>query len=254
MRKNEPPLSLKVCIGLADKSLSGKCSCVAGVSGYCHHVIGLFYYLAHCKQLGLGSLPDDLTCTSMQQRWSIPRGKTIQQKEIQDLLVKKPKIGADYNKSIKSTLYSPSSQYDTLTKEHFDGIEPKPLIVSLVPRKDQANQFPLVPCKFGNVPKGSVLSYQQTLSEEYVINDFTCTTFLILPLDDTGNQFQNNFAICLDSKKQATLDSLQITHKTAVELQEKTVTQSNSSLWHLSQKKRITASKFGLVARRASNF
>ena len=217
------------------------------------HVIGRFYYLAHCKQLGLGSLPDDLTCTIMQQRWSIPRGKTIQQ-EIQELLVKKPQIGADYNKFIKSTLYSPSSQYDTLTKEHFGGIEPKPLIVSLVPRKDQANQFPLVPCKFGNVPKGSVLSYQQKLSEEYVINDFTCTTFPILPLDDTGNQFQNNFAICLDSKKQATLDSLQITHKTAVELQEKTVTQSNSSLWHLLQKKRITASKFGLVARRASNF
>lgn len=190
----------------------------------------------------------------MQQRWSILRGKTIQQKEIQELLVKKPQIGADYNKFIKSTLYSPSSQYDTLTKEHFGGIEPKPLVLSLVPRKDQANQFPLVPCKFGNVPKGSVLSYQQKLSEEYVINDFTCTTFPILPLDDTGNQFQNNFAICLDSKKQATLDSLQITHKTAVELQEKTVTQSNSSLWHLSQKKRITASKFGLVARRASNF
>ena len=49
MRKNEPPHSLKVCIGLADKSLSGKCSCVAGVSGYCHHVIGRFYYLAHCS-------------------------------------------------------------------------------------------------------------------------------------------------------------------------------------------------------------
>lgn len=254
MRKNEPPHSLKVCIGLADKSLSGKCSCVAGVSGYCHHVIGLFYYLAHCKQLGLGSLPDDLTCTSMQQRWSIPRGKTIQQKEIQELLVKKPKIGADYNKFIESTLYSPSSQYDTLTKEHFSGIEPKPLMVSLVPRKDQANHLPLVPCRFGNVPKGSVLSYQQKLSQEYVINDFTCTTFPILPLDDAGNRFKNNVVISLDSKKQATLDSLQITLKTAVELQERTVTQSNSSLWHLLRKKRITASKFGLVARRVSNF
>ena len=181
-------------------------------------MIGLFYYLAHCKQLGLGSLPDDLTCTSMQQRWSIPRGKTIQQKEIQELLVKKPKIGADYNKFIKSTLYSPASQYDTLTKEHYSGIEPKPLIVSLVPRKDQANHLPLVPCRFGNVPKGSVLSYQQKLSQEYVINDFTCTTFPILPLDDAGNRFKNNVVISLDSKKQATLDSLQINLKTAVEL------------------------------------
>ena len=154
----------------------------------------------------------------MQQRWSIPRGKTIQQKEIQELLVKKPKIGADYNKFIKSTLHSPSSQYFTLTKEHYSGIEQKPLIVSLVPRKDQANHLPLVPCRFGNVPKGSVLSYQQKLSQEYVINDFTCTTFPILPLDDAGNRFKNNVVISLDSKKQATLDSLQINLKTAVEL------------------------------------
>ena len=40
------PHSLEVSIGLADKTLSGKCSCVAGISGYCHHVIreGTFFY------------------------------------------------------------------------------------------------------------------------------------------------------------------------------------------------------------------
>lgn len=39
MKKNEVPHSLEVSIGLADKTLSGKCSCVAGISRYCHHVI-----------------------------------------------------------------------------------------------------------------------------------------------------------------------------------------------------------------------
>ena len=39
MKKNEAPHSLEVSIGLADKTLSGKCSCVAGISRYCHHVI-----------------------------------------------------------------------------------------------------------------------------------------------------------------------------------------------------------------------
>lgn len=58
----------------------------------------------HCKQLGLRSVPDALTCTSMPQRWNIPRGRKIEQKEIQDVLVKKPKIGANYSKFIKSTL------------------------------------------------------------------------------------------------------------------------------------------------------
>lgn len=61
----------------------------------------------------------------MPQRWSVPRGKKIEQKEIQDILVKKPKIGANYSKFIKSTLYSPSEVYRTMTKETFDGTNGK---------------------------------------------------------------------------------------------------------------------------------
>ena len=79
MKKNEPPHSLEVSSSMADGSLSGRCSCVAGSGGYCHHVIGLLYYLALLKQLGHRTLPDDLTCTSMKQRWSVPRGKKLNQ-------------------------------------------------------------------------------------------------------------------------------------------------------------------------------
>ncbi|CAH3135591.1 unnamed protein product [Pocillopora meandrina] len=196
MKKNEAPHSLQVSIGLADKTISGKCSCVAGISRYCHHYVALSYLLPNLnKILGMRSLPDDLTCTSMQQRWSIPRGKNYTSaRDLGEFLLFKR---ADYNKFIKSTLYSPSSQYNVLTKEHFNGIEPNPLIVSLFPKKDQASSLPVVPCKFGNVPKGSILSYQQKFTEEYVINDFTCTAFPILPLDGAVNRYENNIAICL---------------------------------------------------------
>ena len=46
MKKNEAPHSLQVSIGLADKTIPGKCSCVVGISRYCHHVIreGTFFY------------------------------------------------------------------------------------------------------------------------------------------------------------------------------------------------------------------
>ena len=98
---------------ISDASLAGKCSCVAGIGGYCHRVIGLLYYLALLKQLGHCCLPDELTCTSMKQRWSVPRGRKIEQKEIQDILVKKPQMGAQYSKFIKSTLYSPATMYRT---------------------------------------------------------------------------------------------------------------------------------------------
>ena len=93
MKKNEAPHSVEVpMIGMQQTTASGKCSCVAGAGGInCHHVVGLLFYLAHCKQLGLNSLPDDLTCTMMSQRWSVPRGKHISPQCVDALMVKKPR-------------------------------------------------------------------------------------------------------------------------------------------------------------------
>lgn len=254
MKKSEPPHILETKIHLVDCSTSGRCSCVAGVGGYCHHVVGLLYYLAHCKQLGLKSVPDALTCTSMPQRWSIPRQKKIEQKEIQDVLVKKPRVGANYSKFIKSTLYSPAEVYATMTKEHFDNFETKPLIASILPSAENLASIPFVQCKFGKVPKGSVLSYQQKLSQDYVINDFSCTNFPRLPLDSVESRFDNNFSSCLTQQQQASLDALTVTQEASLDIQERTVTQSANNLWHMLRSKRITASKFGTVAKRLRDF
>ena len=255
MKKSEPPHSLEVKVKSgATKTITAKCSCVAGMSGYCHHVIGLLFYLAHCKQLGLKSLPDDLTCTSMQQRWSIPRGRKIEQKEIQSVLVKKPQMGADYTKFIKSTLYSPSNMYGILSSAHFNDLNPKPLMASIAPTVQELPSVPMVISKFGHVPRGSVLSYQQKLSQEYVINDFLSVGYPELPLQSSGERFHNNIQLCLDSNKQAALESLSVTREVAIDIQEKTVTQSDNSLWYLLRKKRITASKFGVCAKRVGSF
>ncbi|XP_068700401.1 uncharacterized protein [Montipora foliosa] len=254
MKKSEPPHIMEVSAKISDASLAGKCSCVAGIGGYCHHVIGLLYYLALLKQLGHCCLPDELTCTSMKQRWSVPRGRKIEQKEIQDVLVKKPQMGAQYSKFIKSTLYSPATMYGTWTKNHFSHYTPQPLIATLVPSKEQMKNVPFVPCRYGNVPKGCVLSYQQRMSTDYVINDFTCTAFPELPLDNSDERFENNYSICLDNKQQAAFEALSVTREASLKVQEQTITQSSSSIWYLLRKKRITASKFGLVAKRVSNF
>ena len=109
MKRNETPHSLQVIIGMDETTVSGKCSCVAGAGGICHHVVGLLFYLSHCKQLGLKSLPDDLTCTMMVERWSVPRGNHISPQSVDTLMVKKPQEGANYDKFIKTTLYSPAS-------------------------------------------------------------------------------------------------------------------------------------------------
>ena len=96
------------------------------------------------------TLPDELTCTSMKQRWSVPRGKKLQQQEIQNVLVKRPQLGATYSRFIKSNLYSPSSMYLTLTKEHFANCQPQPLFATVLPSESQLPNIPFVQSKFGN--------------------------------------------------------------------------------------------------------
>ena len=117
MKKNEAPHSLQVIIGIQQTIVSGKCSCVAGAGEICHHVVALLLYLAHCKQLGLNILPDDLTCTMMSQRLSVLWGKHISPQCVDALMVKKPREGGNYDKFNKSTLYSSASQYHLLGPE-----------------------------------------------------------------------------------------------------------------------------------------
>ena len=80
MKKSEPSHNLEARINLVDCSTSGRCLCVAGVEGYCHHVD--FFALI---------------CTRMPQKWSIPREKKVEPKEIHNILVNKPKGSANYN-------------------------------------------------------------------------------------------------------------------------------------------------------------
>ena len=254
MRKNETPHILEIFVKLENKCITGKCSCVAGASGYCHHIIGLLFYMAHCKMVGLSSLPDDLTCTSIPQRWSVPREKHIKTNEIQSVLVKKPRMGANYDRFVKSTLYSPSMYYGILCKNDFSGLDPLPLVADISPTAEQRQNLTFAQTKFGNAPKGSPLSYQQKLSQEYIINDFLACDFPKIPLEDAGERIMNNVQVCLNSAKNAALDSLSVTRAVAIDLEERTVTQSASTLWQLLRSKRITASKFGSCAKRISNF
>lgn len=256
MKKSEPPHSIVVEVCQRTKNITNaKCSCVAGAGGFCHHVIGLLFYLAHCKQLGLKAIPDDLTCTSLPQRWSVPRERKIPNKAIQDVWVKKPQFGANYDKYVKSTLYSPSTMYSLMTSEsNISTLDPKPLMATIIPTSQHLTSCKSVATRFGNAAIGSVLSYQQKLSGEYVINNFLCTDFPSLPLENSGERLENNVMYCLDETKQAMFDSLQLTREVAVTLEQETLTQSNSNLWFLLREKRITASKYGRVALRVSNF
>ena len=109
----------------------GKCSCVAGAGGFCHHFIGLLSYLAQLNQLGIKSVPVDLTCTMVAQRWNVPRAKELALQHVDSVSVKKLQEGANYDKIIKSTLYSPARQYPLLgpeEKNKLKDLTPEPLL------------------------------------------------------------------------------------------------------------------------------
>lgn len=144
--------------------------------------------------------------------------KKIEPTRIQDVLVKKPQMGAAYSRYIKSTIYSPATMYGTLTKETFEGLEPQPLFANIVPSVNELGGVSFVPCKFSDVPKGCVLSYQQKLSTEHIINDFTSTGFPVIPLDSAELGFENNFSgFPLNAKQQAAIESLTVTPETCLE-------------------------------------
>lgn len=72
----------------------------------------------------------------------------IKQGQIQDILVKKPQMGANHSKFIKST----------------EGLSPVPIIAGIHPHQDNLAILETVGTKLGSVSKRSVLSYQQKLS------------------------------------------------------------------------------------------
>ena len=73
-------------------------------------------------------------------------------------------------------------------------------------------------------------------------------------MDSAETRFDNSVSTALTQKQQSSLDALSLTKEVSLDIQEKTVTQSANSLWHMLHRKIITASKFGLVARRVQDF
>ena len=110
MEKNTPH-NIWAIISIMNRNLCGTSSCVAGAEGSCQHIVGLFFLLAHCKDLEMKGLPDDLTCTMMAQCWSIPRGKTIEPTSIDNVSVKETRGETNYNNFIKGSRYSPAYKH-----------------------------------------------------------------------------------------------------------------------------------------------
>ncbi|CAG9763736.1 unnamed protein product [Ceutorhynchus assimilis] len=65
-----------------DVMIEGHCTCEAGNSQSCNHLVGLAYYLQHLILNGLKQVPETASCTSIPMEWNKPRGTKILPEQI----------------------------------------------------------------------------------------------------------------------------------------------------------------------------
>ena len=147
------------------------------------------------------------------------------------------------SRPISTTLYNPIAN---LPLPDFDNLFADLAIVSpnCQWRAMPTAESEIVNSKFGPVAKGSVLSYQQMLDQDYIIQypgvDFPDlpTQNVLLPIRDELTQQQTD-----------RIKAIQITLEQSVLFEKDTRLQSGNALWHKLRENRITASRIGLICK-----
>ena len=239
------------CVNSQPNVTRSNCSCKIGLSGACGHITGVLYQFAKYKLQGLKAIPEDIAKTSQPQTWHIPRGTCIPGKAVQDLVVsghskvKVPNLD-EAPRTIKSTLYNPVRGQPINWQEKctkLSDISPDLLVIPAIQEKN----IRYVPSKFGPVPWGSILSYQQRLKENCVLNVCDGIGFQELP---AANVMTNNVNAVLTSEQLVKLEGLIVSMHEIQRFEQNTRLQSQTSLWYSIRKNRITASNIGEIFKR----
>ena len=94
--------------------LKAYCSCPAGKSGYCNHVMALLLLLADYSLQDLKSVPEEVSCTSQSRVWGVPGVANFKYKSS----VMESVIHRSDKKGIQCTLYDPRLNFDDKLFEH----------------------------------------------------------------------------------------------------------------------------------------
>ena len=71
MKNEYRQVKLNLCIETGNV-IDAVCSCPAGLSGYCNHVMALLIELADYSLNQLNEVPEEIACTSKLRQWGIP--------------------------------------------------------------------------------------------------------------------------------------------------------------------------------------
>ena len=141
------------------------CSCPAGKSSYCNHVMALLFELADFSLHGYKEVPEDIACTSGSRRWGIPSDSNKYPEPVMNVAVQK----RGKSKGINCTLYNPriNSKNDNLV---YRAAKTNLSLVEQDKRIGYAHimnfSLPMVATRNGDFFTGSPLSYQLSVFED----------------------------------------------------------------------------------------
>ncbi|KAK3099804.1 hypothetical protein FSP39_010007 [Pinctada imbricata] len=248
-KRNESPHEIEIVVHKDKTISSSNCSCTIGKCGHCGHVTAMLYQLAHYKQAEIKFIPTDVAKTSRPQTWHEPRGEKLHAAKVDNIVVQ----GYDRQnpqratKGIKSTMYQPMSKgVDLNIDALLSKTQGMDILFGTVADKEQTTKT--VTTKFGDYPRGSVLSYQQKLHNDFIINLMEENTFPDIPV---CNQIgSNNFNYVMTLNQSKLLESLSVSESECHEIEKCTHLQSQDRKWHNIRKERVTASNAGNIAKR----
>lgn len=246
------------------------CSCAAGKSGYCSHVLALLYQTSHYYKYGCDSSDRSVSKTSIPQVWDKPRIEGIKSEPVMEVTVKKARIDApSSSKCVDNSLYEArvkslvGNDVDKLATMKAEAASINPLYgISYMIQPDHSHTSYTKTSMGFFVPDGSVLSSQLAPTE----GDFdvecdmtklmakTCNTNCTL-----GTEFPNFpldsvpvFDIRVPDAFSTLYQSICITPQQSADLESKTQKQSQSDDWFEARKYRITASAIHEITHRKS--
>ena len=84
------------------------CTCQAGKSGYCNHVMALLYELADYSLQSLIKVPSETACTSQLRKWGIPGDKESKKEPVMKTSI----VTQDHKRGIQPTLCEARLNFD----------------------------------------------------------------------------------------------------------------------------------------------
>lgn len=262
MKKEKRDVSVALCRS-SGKVSNAKCSCPAGLSGYCNHIMAFLLEVADYSLNQLPNVPEEISCTSRLRQWGVP-GEVSNKAPVMDTVIQSQTT----SRGISSTLYDPRRDKDTpqdslnLMQAKLQERDKKIGFACCVPpvglNQEEINT------KFGQFVVGSPLSFHLnpvgfTTKVETNINkiknplysehDYTELPLLfikdeneLVPKDWVNTPTEQNY-----------LNSIKISREKCRLLETDTVSQSKNELWKLSKKWKIGSSEAHKVFIRKKN-